>query len=170
MSANANPAMSTQVQELPNTPPPSGNGNGNGNSNKSEEDPLVTDVINEMEREFMNQTIEPKQFNVVASQPPQPHMMAPQFAPPPSQYYPMMQQKVNKSDSYITIVHGVTINKDHLQVALLSAACAYALFYPIETGFLYEKVAILSKLAPYDRLIRTFLLAVLFYVLLTRLT
>jgi len=165
MSANTNPAMSTQVQELPNTPPPSGNGN------KNEEDPLVTDVINEMEREFMNQTIEPKQFNVVASQPPQPSMMAPpQFAPPPSQYYPMMQQKVNKSDSYITIVQGVTINKDHLQVALLSAACAYALFYPIETGFLYEKVAILSKLAPYDRLIRTFLLAVLFYVLLTRLT
>ena len=141
----SNPAMSTQVQELPNTPPPS--------DKKTEDDPLVNDVINEMEREFINQAMPPSQFNT----PPQ-HMYVPPSVPNtpiPPQY---------KSKDIRDLI--TNIDKNHLQIALLAAFLAYATYYPVDTEFLYQKFDILQKVAPYDRIIRTLLLGAMLYILL----
>ena len=138
-------AMSTQVQELPDKPP---------TSTKTEEDPVVTDVINEMEREFI---APPRQFTM-----PQAHIAIPAYAAMPTAIPIHMSYTQNNT------LYG--LDKNHMQIAILASALAFAIFYPIDTEFLYEKVSILSKLAPYDRLIRTLLLAVLFYILLWKLT
>lgn len=137
--------MSTQVQELPNTPPPPA---------ESKEDPLVNDVINEMEREFMNQSPPPRQFNP----PPQPHhypTLSTANTPIPDKY---------KQKDFRDLIS--TIDKNHLQIALLAAFLAYATYYPVDTEFLYQKFDVLQKLAPYDRIIRTLLLGAMIYILL----
>lgn len=140
----SNPAMSTQVQELPNTPP----------SSEPKEDPLVNDVINEMEREFINQSLPPRQFNP----PPKPHVyptLTTANTPIPDQY---------KKKDFRDLISN--IDKNHLQIALLAAFLAYATYYPVDTEFLYQKFDLLQKLAPYDRIIRTLLLGAMLYILL----
>lgn len=150
--STSKPAMSTQVEELPNSPP---------SNSKVEEDPLVSDVISEMEREFISQPLPPRQFNY-----PTPAPSAPAAPTPlPREYKPHSQNKYVMNDD---LLYG--IDKNHLQIAILAAALAFTIFYPVETGFLYEKIPMFSKLEPYDRIIRTLLLAVLFYVLLWKLT
>ena len=138
--------MSTQIQELPNNPTPP-------QSKKSEEDPLVTDVINEMEREFINQ-----------SQPPR------NFTPPQQRVYPQVTNTntpipmQSKNKDIRDLIYNV--DKNQLQIAILSAFLAYATYYPVDTDFLYEKFEVLQKIAPYDRIIRTLLFAVMLYLLL----
>lgn len=159
--------MSTPINQLP--PPDKTAGAGaaaSASASSKEDDQYVNDVISEMEREFSGPS------GPVPPSPPPPPM--PQYIPaipPPS---PM---------NYNTPIpphhghgHGGSgsgagsdlfgINKNNAQIAILAAAVAYVLFYPIDTDFLYEKYAFLSALAPYDKVIRTFLLAILFYVLL----
>lgn len=141
----SNPAMSTQVQELPNTPPPA--------DKKPEDDPLVNDVINEMEREFINQAMPPRQFNT-----------------PPAHSYPTLTTANTpippqyKSKDFKDLI--MNIDKNHLQIAILAAFLAFATYYPVDTEFLYQKFDILQKLAPFDRIIRTILLAAMLYLLL----
>lgn len=140
----SNPAMSTQIQELPNSPP---------TSKKADEDPLVNDVINEMEREFINQSPPPRQY-----MPPQNHV----YPTVSNVNTPIPQQYKNKDIRDLIY----NIDKNHLQISILAAFLAYATYYPVDTEFLYQKFDILQKLAPYDRIIRTLLLALMMYLLL----
>jgi len=140
-------AMSTQVQELPDKPPI---------NTKVEEDPVITDVINEMEKEFITS---PRQFSMPQSQA---HIAIPTYTTMPTAIPIHMSYTQNNT------LYG--LDKKHMQIAILASGLAFAIFYPIETEFLYEKVTILSKFAPYDRLIRALLLAVLLYILLWKLT
>lgn len=144
----SNPAMSTQIQELPTNPVPS------STSKKAEDDPLVNDVINEMEREFINQSMPPRNFT-----PPPQNNMNYQKLSNTNTPIPMSNNKDIRSLIY-------NIDKNHLQLAILSAFLAYVTYYPVDTEFLYQKFDILQKIAPYDRIIRTLLLALMLYLLL----
>jgi hypothetical protein len=147
------PPMSTSINNLPETPV--------STMKTVEEDPMITDVINEMERDYMVQTAPPPQpMYIPPPPPPQIHQhYQPKFAP----------QQVQIDNGFVAKLKSIGINKDQLQLAFLASAIAYLVFYPIETDFIYQKIEKLSVLAPYDRVIRALLLALLFYVIFWKL-
>lgn len=120
---------------------------------KSEEDPIVSDVINEMEQEFTRQQAPP------AYKPqPTPYQHTPMPMPMPQQ-----RTQTQSFDSFYGI------NKKSAQTALIVSFVAFVFFYPVDTDFIYQKATILNKLAPYDRFIRALLLAIFLYILITKL-
>ena len=149
------------------------------------EDPTIADVISEMERE-------------VQSQPPQQHMQPPpQHMQPPPQYmqplpppqfqqqqpsYPQQYPQQQYPQQHGQFMHmqqhyqrgrpnyfAQWINVSHAQRAILAAIVAAILFYPFETGAIYEKIPFFTNLHQYDRLVRTLVLAVVLYLLLLKL-
>lgn len=121
-----------------------------------EEDPMVSDVITEMEKEFSASAPPPPatpQPTVVPSGPPVQY--AQMYATPPP--YMSYQQKKQWIDIPIA------------KRAAVCAIVALVMFYPFETGVIYTKVPFLAKMESYERIVRTLLLAVLLYVLMWKL-
>lgn len=75
------------------------------------------------------------------------------------------QQETSSSSFNLTKIIDVNI----AQKAFAAAFIALIVFYPKELGILYEKFPILEKIAPYERIVRAILLALLFYVLFIKL-
>jgi len=172
--------MSTPVTQLP------GNvSNDVINQNITQlEDPVIADVINEMEREVQQQRPQqrpqqPPQQYIQPQAPPQQYMQpqAPQQQqirqPPPQQVQHVFQQQYPvqypQSLGFFGNQYASWVNTSHAQRAILAAIIAAFIFYPFETGVIYEKIPYLSNMHQHDRLIRTLLLAVILYVLLLKL-
>jgi hypothetical protein len=136
-------AMSTPLHQLPaGTPSPT--------TNIAEDDPMVNDVIHEMEKEFK-----------AKHAPPAPQ----QHAPPQPMYHPAphaMTTPVMKNKS-------PWLNETAAKRAAICAVAAFILFYPDDLSAFYSKNAFLAKLAPYDKLFRAAVLAVVLYVLFWKL-
>lgn len=144
-------SMSTSVSQLPtqvnaNTVP------------KMDDDPMVQDVISEMEMEFsQNQPrapppVAPKvvpTLPVHVPTPPQPLSMTQLFGPPPAKH--------------------AWLDVKALQKAGIFAAVAVLIFFVDDLSVIYGKHTILQKLQPYDKLVRGVLVAVIFYILLWKL-
>lgn len=139
-------AMSTPIAQLPKQAPSQPAQMVKG----AEEDPVVNDVINEMEKEFSGSQQAPQPMQLQ----PQPQL---QFTPPPPTYAYIQQSKKPLIDQTIA------------KRAAVCAIIALVLFYPFETGALYAKVPYLAKMQDYERAIRTVLLAVLLYVIMWKL-
>jgi hypothetical protein len=159
------------------------------------EDPTIADVINEMEREVQYQprqsqhlqqdspqNINPNVQHVFQQQYPvqhqQPHPQ--QHQPHPQQYPQHFQQShgaagFNPNHPHAYGYHSSRnqwadwINTPHAQRAILAAFIAAMIFYPFDTGAIYEKIPFFANAHQYDRLIRTLLLAVTLYILLLKL-
>lgn len=119
----------------------------------SEEDPMVNDVISEMEHEF----------SASAPPPPPPPPLPQQYMPPPMTFplpTPAMQMMKSPRPWLDILV---------AKRAAMCAIVALVLFYPFEFGFVYEKIPMLAKMQPYERAVRAVLLAVLLYVLMWKL-
>lgn len=153
-------AMSTPINKLPsqsntqpiaNAPP------------TSEDDPFVTDVISEMENEFA--VSNPPRAAHAAAPTPTPALGASSGYAPPFQHgpYPTPSPTISSHapSSYIDIAVA--------KRATICAVVALVLFYPFETGMIYEKLKFLAQLQPYERVVRALLLAILIYVLLLKL-
>lgn len=143
------------------------------------EDPTVADVINEMEREVQHQS-QPQQpqmqqnpniQHVFQQQYPIQNNQYPQYSqhqqPPQQRYPPQFQAYRNFNQSSNS--YSEWINTPHAQRAILAAFIAAMIFYPFDTGAIYEKIPFFANAHQYDRLIRTLLLAVTLYVLLLKL-
>lgn len=143
------------------------------------EDPTIADVISEMEREVQTQqrpqspqTMQPQHI-----QQPQhvQHVFQQQYPIQqnqyPQQYPPNFQQSRNFNINQNNYKNQLSdwINTPHAQRAILAAFIAAMIFYPFDTGAIYEKIPFFANAYQYDRLIRTLLLAVTLYVLLLKL-
>ena len=163
--------MSTPVTQLP------GNiSNDVINQNITQlEDPVIADVINEMEREVQQQRPPqaPPQQYMQPQAPPQQYMQQPQqqFRQPPQVQHSFQQQypvQYPQPSGFFGNQYASWVNTPHAQRAILAAIIAAFIFYPFETGVIYEKIPFLSNMHEHDRLIRTFFLAVVLYVLLLK--
>jgi hypothetical protein len=163
--------MSTPVTQLP------GNiSNDVINQNITQlEDPVIADVINEMEREVQQQRPPqaPPQQYMQPQAPPQQYMQQPQqqYRQPPQVQHSFQQQypvQYPQPSGFFGNQYASWVNTPHAQRAILAAIIAAFIFYPFETGVIYEKIPFLSNMHEHDRLIRTFFLAVVLYVLLLK--
>jgi hypothetical protein len=144
-------AMSTPVTQLPAQP-------ASHVATTSEEDPMVNDVISEMESEFQHTqnvaTQPPVQQSYMPSQPPPAYPVAPPAAP--QQFNMHLMSSMQKPYFDLPIA----------KRAAICAIVALLIFYPFELGFVYEKVPMLARMQPYERAIRALLLAVVLYALM----
>lgn len=135
-------SMSTPINQLPpgnpSTPP------------VSEEDPVVTDVIKEMEKEFK---IAPTQ-----------HVPVPVHAPPPPMYTAPLTTPIIKEKPASKWFHEKSAKR-----AVIVAVIALVLFYPQDLSAIYNKAPVLSKFASYDRLLRAAFFALVLYILFWKL-
>lgn len=167
--------MSTPINKLPANIP-----NEVIQQNSSQlEDPTIADVINEMEREVQQQRPPPQNI----APPNMPHMQQPHVQhvfqqqypiqyphSQPQQYAQPQQQNIQYSRNFIqNNQYQEWINTPHAQRAILAAFIAAMIFYPFDSGAIYEKIPFFANAHQYDRLIRTLLLAVTLYVLLLKL-
>jgi len=139
--------MSTPISQLPKS----------GNTGTfAEEDPSVSEVISQMEKEFSQSQPPPQPPQHFQAQPlPQ---QPPQLQQPSQQPLPLPQQPKNLS----------YIDTSLLKRAFIAAFIAFIIFYPCEFGFIYEKYNMLKTAQPYERVIRALLLAVLLYVIMLK--
>lgn len=135
--------MSTPINQLPANAPPS----------NTEEDPFVTGVIQEMEKECKQPVVSAQPVQQYVPQHPQIYMPVPIATP-------MSAAKSGSSSWY---------NETFAKRAAIVAVIAFLMFYPNDLTPLYEKAPVLSKLAAYDRVIRMLLLALVLYVLFWKL-
>jgi hypothetical protein len=182
--------MSTPVNQLPNNV-----SNEVIQQNISQlEDPTIADVINEMEREVTQQQQRPPPpQQMQQGSPPQyaqpaPPQYAHQQGQSGQQYAPQYRQQggngqqvqhffqqqypahySQNGSGFFGNQYASWINTPHAQRAILAAIIAAFIFYPFETGVIYEKIPFLSNMHQHDRLIRTLLLAVVLYCLLLKL-
>lgn len=118
-------------------------------------DPIVTDVLAEMERE------------VAAAQKPVAHQAPPHQAhhppmPMPGQYYNAPTQP------YMYAKQGVSyVDTSRLQTAFAAAVIAGLMLLP-KFPNIYERVARIAFLEPYELYIRVALLALVLYILMIR--
>jgi hypothetical protein len=142
-------SMSTPIQALPQSaqPPPSA---------KLDDDPVVTDVIEEMQLEFNK---------------PSPSSN-PAMPPPPS----MAPQMMAHTPPYMAMPGATPPSKaatwfdsEAAKRAAIVAVIAFVLLYPCDMSDLYAKVPFGNKISSYDRLIRVGLLAVVLYVVFWKL-
>jgi len=160
------------------------------------EDPTIADVISEMEREVQSQPAPrppqhmqpPPQMQQPSQQFQQPHPQMQQQYPQqyPPQQYPQQgqfqhqqQQQQQQQQQFMHMQQQYQrgragyfaqwVNISHAQRAILAAIVAAILFYPFETGAIYEKIPFFTNLHQYDRLVRTLVLAVVLYLLLLKL-
>ena len=132
------------------------------------DDPVITDVINEMEREFSA-----RPPPVVTSTPVATFAAPPQYQQAQQQQQPHYQQAPQYAHMQPpTSPHNSVkdwINTQSAKRALIVAFIAFCIFYPVDTGVLYTKAEFLGRFEPHDRIIRALLLAVLLYVIMTHL-
>jgi hypothetical protein len=157
--------MSTPVTSLPqvdskNSPPPVTN------------DPTVTDVLEEMEREVaaanhpanstQQQNSHPQHL-----QPPQHPMgsyMNPQSSPPPSYMYGGQ----NMFPLYIKDSNGSWFHTEKAKTAVIATLIAMLLLLP-KIPFIYERFGRIVFLQPYELYIRAAMLALVLYMTMVRL-
>lgn len=134
-------SMSTPISQLP--------ANATASNTSSEDDPFITGVIQEMEKEVNKQ----------------PTSVQPQ--PLPQMYIPMPITTPVTTAAPQT--QASWYNETFAKRAAIVAVIAFLMFYPNDLTPIYEKAPILSRFAAYDRLIRMLLLAVVLYVLFWKL-
>jgi hypothetical protein len=182
-------SMSTPINQLPNV------SNEIIQQNSSQlDDPTIADVISEMEREVQSQPQQrqppPQQYAPQMQMPPPQQMQPPlqmQMQYPQinhSQHVQHMQGQGQGQGQYPQSQYGGPqyhqrghapnyfaqwVDVSHAQRAILGAIVAAILFYPFETGAIYEKIPFFTNAHQYDRLIRTIVLAIVLYVLLLKL-
>ena len=141
--------MSTPVQHLPQGNAPT--------SAKLDDDPVVTDVIQEMEMEFNSKHQPQKQ---------QPHQQASQIIPSvPAYHQPMVvTTTIAKPHSEAS-----WLDSDLAKRAAAAAIIALFVFYPADLSALYQRFSILNSLADYDRVIRALVLALVLYIVFWKL-
>ena len=180
-------SMSTPINQLPNV------SNEIIQQNSSQlDDPTIADVISEMEREVQSQPQQrqppPQQYAPQMQMPPPQQMQPPlqmqmqypqinhsqhvqhmqgqgQGQYPQSQYGGPQYHQRGHAPNYFA----QWVDVSHAQRAILGAIVAAILFYPFETGAIYEKIPFFTNAHQYDRLIRTIVLAIVLYVLLLKL-
>jgi hypothetical protein len=135
-------SMSTPVQHLPQQAAPA--------TAKLDEDPVVTDVIQEMEMEFAHKA--------PAAAPNVTHVAAPVPAYPS----PVVVSPISKEPTG-------WIHTDSAKRAALVAVIALVLFYPQDLSPLYGRAPFLARLGDHDRLVRAVFLALILYVLFWKL-
>lgn len=137
-------SMSTPINQLP--------PGATSSSSPNDDDPSVTDVIKEMEKEFK-----------IAA--PVQHIPAPVHVPTPSPMYvaplttPVMKEKSSNK----------WFHEKSAKRAVIVAVIALVLFYPQDLSAIYNKNPIMSKFASYDRLIRAAFFALVLYILFWKL-
>lgn len=143
-------SMSTPLQQLPQGAAPPA-------SAKLDEDPAVTDVIQEMTMEFHNTN--PSQPKHVTSAP------SPQVVMnmPPQQPFVVTPMITSKSQNK------AWIETEHAKRAAIVAVIAFVMLHPYDLTSVYEKIPMMNRVAAYDRFIRVLLLAVALYVLFWKL-
>ncbi len=137
--------MSTPINQLPNNPQPTPD---------HSDDSLVSDVISEMEKEY------------ISNKPQQPIIPPPNIPSLPQIYHESPPQIFGNS-SYMDDNKTELFNEKNIKRSLIIALLGFVLFYPFELGLIYQKVPFLEKMAPYERFVKACLFAVLIYVLLT---
>lgn len=148
--------MSTPVQQLPATAP------SQAPPAKPDEDPTIRNVLEEMELEVAAAT--------AAQKPPPP---PPRVPPPPA---PVHTVAAMPSYPHPFLHAGDFVEEEmgwwdplSAKRAAIAAVVAMALFYPKTLHAVFDRVPALQRFASYDHLIRAALLALVIYVLLTRL-
>lgn len=152
-------AMSTPIQQIPPQAPAAG-------SAGAEEDPVVRDVLREMDAEIATAT------RAVAPQPPPqagPKMPPPGYGPPPG--YAMRLPpgfRPGPPPAPWTGPHQL-YNPIAMQRAAIAAIIAGLIFYPATLEFVFEKIPALSPLASYETIVRVALLALVLYLVMWKL-
>ena len=138
-----------------------------------DDDPVVRDVIDEMEREVVMQqqqhqhqqarpvdvkTTHVATLNNAAMMQQQPMQQQYLPQPPPPQNYKQPDQATNSS----------WINTEEAKFACIFALVALAVFYPFDTSGIYFKFNFLERFQPYELFIRALLLAAVIYVILLK--
>ena len=148
--------MSTPISQLKNnannTQPP-----------KLDEDPMVQDVINSLVKEVKTpENIRSTPIGTFQQNIPQqgPYSQTGPPNPGPQQYYPMPYKQNNFLSQWI--------NTDDVKTALILAFIALIIFYPSDTSAIYSKFEFLASFKQYDILLRTAVLACIFYILFNK--
>lgn len=134
-------------------------------TNEEEDDSEVISILKEMaasENPVKTQPTyqipspppQPTHYNSIYAQPPPP-VQAPRPSPPPQ----VVQVKLPKS----------YIQQDLIQKAVIASIIAAIMFYPKTFDIIYSKFPMMQKVAPFDPIIRVFLLAVILYLLMWKL-
>lgn len=151
-------SMSTPIDKLPSQ--------GSQSPSRSiDDDPVVRDVIDEMEREVslqykQAQPVEVKTTHVATFNTSAPVVQQQQYAPQPDHGVHNVEKFSQKSSEWI--------NMEYVKYSCLFAAIAFALFYPYDTTLMYVKYSFLGKLQPYELFVRAFLLAAVIYIILLK--
>lgn len=147
--------MSTPINQLPQQVNPN-------MVPKLEEDPEVMDVIKGMESEFNQQN------NIPQMKPSVPQV---QHANMNIQSQQIQQKPVitqiytNAQESNIKYGIDITIAKR----AVVATIVAFVIFYPNDLSELYQKSAYLQKLEPFDKIVRTFIMIAVTYLIFWKL-
>lgn len=148
-------AMSTPIQQIPPQAPAAG-------SAGAEEDPVVRDVLREMDAEIATAT------RAVAPQPPP---QAGPRIPVPAPGYAMRLPpgfRPGPPPAPWTGPHQL-YNPIAMQRAAIAAIIAGLIFYPATLEFVFEKIPALSPLASYETIVRVALLALVLYLVMWKL-
>ena len=137
--------MSTPISQLPKQVNPQ------TISTISEDDPAVSDVILQMEKEFTQHNL--PTAAAPAAPPPTQAYSHPPVIPPPQVFSQLPQPPVGKPFIDTAIAKRATI----------CAIVALVMFYPFETGVIYTKIPMLANMQPYERAVRAILLAITIY-------
>jgi len=155
------------------------------------EDISIANVIDEMEKQVLHQQqnthYEQPQFQQQQqhySQQPQINITSERDVihypnnQSPTQYFPPQQQMFQQQHYSVPVQPSVKmmpesknillfgfIDMTYAQRAIIAAIVAAIIFYPFETGVFYERIPFLSNMYQHDRMIRTFILAVILYFL-----
>lgn len=128
---------------------------------EEEDDSEVISILKEMAESDNKSTVQSPPPNYqIPTPPPQinynpPPAQAPQRPPPPQ----IVNVKLPKP----------YIQQDLIQKAVIASIIAAILFYPKTLDIVYSKFPIMQKVAPFDPLIRVFLLTIILYLLMWKL-
>ncbi len=126
-------------------------------TNEEEDDSEVISILKEMAASE-NPVQTPPTYHMPP--PPQPTHYNPP-PPPPRPAPPSQVVQVKLPKSYI--------QQELIQKAVIAAIIAAVMFYPKTFEILYSKFPMLQKVAPFDPILRVFLLAVILYLLMWKL-
>lgn len=154
--------MSTPIHQLPSANQPAA-----GKVPSMDDDPVVSDVIQEMTRE-MHQPQIPVPTVALNMQGPTPQM---HISPPQVQgvYHNTMQPQYAMQQHNVPYPHRQSFLEKHFdfsaaQRAAIVAVMVFVVFYPSDLTSFYERIPGLARFAQYDRIIRIVLLVVVLYV------
>lgn len=148
-------SMSTPVANLPKVD--------NTNPSSVNTDPVVTDVLEEMEREVAaaKHSASPIQKQSMPQQA-QPYMYNGQ------QMMPQMQQMPQMPSMYMKDMGAPWIDKERLQTAVVASVIAMLLLLP-KLPNIYDRFSRIAFLEPYETYIRVALLALVLYLVMIKL-